>query len=85
LLIQSLDLEWCITPSPTDLLMAVAIDLDNTTLPSFNTANQHITAQLGTPSVMPSAIPQLVNQLSADTQDDLTMALAVNTCLSALE
>ena len=43
--IQSLELEWCITPSPSSTSASMAIDLDNITLPSFNTIKQHVTAQ----------------------------------------
>jgi len=83
-LIQSLELEWCIMPSPSGVSTSMVIDLDNITLPSFNTVNQHITTQPGTPSVAPNAIPQSVAPMSMD-QDNSTLALTVDTHLSTLE
>jgi len=55
--IQSLDLEWCITPPSSTPQSGTAIDMDNITLPSFNTVTQPVLAQPGTPSVAPNSIP----------------------------
>jgi len=84
--IQSFDLEWCIAPpSSYPQTAAAVINLDNITLPSFNTATKPVTAQLGTPSATPNSVPQLVQHSLADHLDDITMALTVDTHLSAPE
>jgi len=49
--LQSLDLEWCVvSPTAASTTNAVAVDLDNIMLPSFNTTTQQPAAQPGAPS-----------------------------------
>jgi len=82
--LQTLDLEWCLsTPDPK--LGPPITDLDNITLPSFNTANPPATIQPGVPSVAPQASTQASAQTVIEVQDDLTMVSTVDSRLSALE
>jgi len=83
--IQSLDLEWCIAPPSSSPQTASALDLDNITLPSFNTAPKPVTVQPGLSSVAPNSIPASAQSTLADHPDDITMASTVDTRLSALE
>jgi len=63
----------------------MAVDLDNITLPSFNTITQHLVAQLGAPLATPPAV-QLVTMLAlVITHDNLMVASTVDTHLLALE
>jgi len=83
--IQSFDLEWCIAPLSSASLTSAAVDMDNITLPSFNTVTQSALAQPGTPSIAPNAVPNLVLHSTVDHPDDITMALMVDTRLAAFE
>jgi len=84
--LQSLQLEWCIaSPLSTAPTNSPAVDLDNITLPSFNTTTKHPLAQLGVPSTAPTTVQLLTASTSITTPDDLMVASTVDTRLSALE
>jgi len=83
--IQSLDLEWCIAPPSSSPQSTSVLDLDNITLPSFNTAPKPVTVQLGLPSVAPNSIPTSAQSTLVDHPDNIMMASTVDTRLLALE
>jgi len=83
--IQSLDLEWCITPPSSSTQTMTMPDLDNIMLPSFNTAPKPVTVQPGIPLVAPNSIPPSAHSQAVDHPDDIMMASTVDTHLSALE
>jgi len=85
--LQSLNLEWCImSPLSVALTTSLAVDLDNITLPSFNTTTQHPPAQPGVPLTTPTTIQLATASTSITVPDDLmVLASTVDTCLSALE
>jgi len=62
-----------------------AINLDNIMLPSFNTVTQPVTVQPCILSVTPNLVPQLAQPMTEDHPADITMALTIDTHLSALE
>jgi len=68
------------SPATTEVL-----DLDNIMQPLFNTVHKPITIQPGILSVALNSAPQLAQLTSEDHLDDITMALTVNTRLSALK
>jgi len=57
--LQTLDLEWCLSSSDLDKQGTPTMDLDNITLPSFNTANPLAVIQPGAPLVAPQAPPRM--------------------------
>jgi len=83
--LQTLDLEWCLSSPNTNKLGTTVTDLDNITLPSFNTANPPAEIQPGAPSVTPQVSTLGSAQNAIEVQDDLTMASTVDSHLSALE
>jgi len=84
--LQSLNLEWYImSPLLMALASSPAVDLDNITLPSFNTMMQCPLAQPGAPSTAPTIIQLVTASTSITTPDDLMVASTVDTRLSALE
>jgi len=77
-----LDFEWCVLPPAATALTATTVDMDNLSLPSFQTA--------GPPPMLTVAGP--VTQVSSTSQptlsstsDDLTAASSVASRLSTLE
>jgi len=83
--IQSLDLEWCIAPPSSSPQATTAVDMDNISLPLFNTAPKPVTVQPGIPSITPNLAPTSAQSTLAEQPDDITMASTVDTRLSALE
>jgi len=63
----------------------MAVDLDNITLPSFNTIKQQPAAQPGAPSIAPPVVQLVAMSNLVTTHDDLTVASTMDTHLSALE
>jgi len=68
--LQSLDLEWCITATNPMAPGQMAMDLDNITLPSFNTTTKLAQTQPDTPLVAPASTQAPV-QTVINLQDDL--------------
>ena len=83
--LQSLNLEWCIAAPSDQAIQTTGVDIDNLTIPSFNTAHAAPQAQPGIQSTAPPPPGNISIPQSSDPQDDLTMASTVNTRLSALE
>jgi len=83
--LQTLDLEWCLSSSDLDKQGTPTMDLDNITLPSFNTANPPAVIQLGAPLVAPQVSTLGSAQNAIEVHDDLTMASTIDSRLSALE
>jgi len=83
--LQSLELDWCITTADPSTPPAAGVDLDNITLPSFNTLTQQLLTQPGAPSVAPSNVIHAAPQQVIEIHDDITMASTVDTRLTALE
>jgi len=83
--LQSLDLEWCLTSQDPVSPATSGLDLDNITLPSFNTTTQQAQPQSGAPSVAPQVPANTSSPQVIYLQDDLTMASMVDSCLSALQ
>jgi len=77
--LQSLNLEWCIATPADSAPLNNAVDIDNLTIPSFNTAHGPIQVQ---PGILSMAHPPTTNvtvPTLVDTQDDLTMVSTINT------
>jgi len=84
--LQSLDLEWCIaSPTMATTTNSPVVNLDNITLPSFNTMTQQPAAQPGIPSTAPITIQLVSTSALVATHKDLTIASMVDTHLLALE
>jgi len=83
--LQLLNLEWCIAMPSAIATATTAVDLNNITLPSFNTIKQQPAAQPGMPLTAPPAVQLVAMSDSVTTHDDLTVASTVDTRLSALE
>jgi len=76
-----LDFEWCVAPPEASIPPAAAIDMDNLSLPSFQTAGPPPLATVAGPVTQVSASqPSL-----ASMADDLTVASSVASRLSTLE
>jgi len=54
--LQTVDLEWCVASPTAANTLTMAVDLDNVTIPSFNTTTQPMAAQLGVPSTAPAPV-----------------------------
>ncbi len=84
--LQLLNLDWCVALlSSAAAISTMAVDLDNITLPSFNTITQHPVAQPGMPLTALPAVQLVTMSALVTTHDDLTVASTMDTHLSALE
>ena len=92
--LQSMDFEWCLSSSPPSKLVSdtSGIDMDNLSLPSFQTLEDKgkISHPAGPITKVPdptptAALPKTPQASASVASDDLTADSTIASCLSALE